>query len=155
MPFSWVFSAALSPSSRASRSFAAASLDPVEAAPADEAATPPTSRNAQAAPTRARGIDGEGPRPVRKRVRIPSRSIGAPAKGLEDGAVRTGRTRALGWLELGAGEAQVAGDQHPLDLAGPLADLQDLGVPVVPGHRRLVHEPVPPVDLNGVAGARH
>src|SRR5438552_13510977 len=51
------------------------------------------------------------------------------------------------------GKPQVAGDDPPHDLAGPLADLQDLRVPVVAGHRELLHVAVPTVDLDRFAGA--
>src|ERR687898_3530234 len=47
------------------------------------------------------------------------------------------------------GQAQIAGDDQALDLAGALADLQDLGVPVLPGDQGLVHEPVAPEHLGG------
>src|SRR5687767_9831034 len=52
-------------------------------------------------------------------------------------------------LELGAGQPHVPGDQDALDLAGPLADLEHLGIPIVPGHGELLDEPVAPVDLDG------
>jgi hypothetical protein len=42
------------------------------------------------------------------------------------------------------GEAEVAGDHQALDLAGALADLEDLGVAVEAHDRRLLHESHPP-----------
>src|SRR5690606_18635422 len=52
-------------------------------------------------------------------------------------------------------QPEVASDHHALDLAGALPDLEDLGVPVEAGHRRLVHEPVAAEDLGGDAGGAH
>src|SRR3954471_21173164 len=49
-------------------------------------------------------------------------------------------------------DAEVAGDEHPLHLAGALADLQDLRVAVEPADRELVHEAVAAVHLR--RGAR-
>src|SRR3712207_5058558 len=49
-------------------------------------------------------------------------------------------------------DAEVAGDEHPLHLAGALADLEDLRVAVEAAHRELVHEAVAAVHLGGVAG---
>src|SRR4051812_40922380 len=46
-------------------------------------------------------------------------------------------------------EAQVSADDHALDLTRALADLEDLGVPVLAAHQRLVHEPVPAEHLGG------
>ena len=45
------------------------------------------------------------------------------------------------------GQTEVATDDHPLDLAGALADLEDLGVAVEPGDRVLLHEAVAAEDL--------
>src|SRR5919106_6009635 len=56
-------------------------------------------------------------------------------------------------LQFGVGEPQVPGDQDPLDLVGSLPDLQDLGVPVVPGHGELFDVSVRAVDLEGLPGA--
>ena len=50
------------------------------------------------------------------------------------------------------GRPRLAADDQALDLAGALADLEDLGVAVVAGDRRLVHEPVAAEDLGGLAG---
>src|SRR5829696_10280434 len=50
----------------------------------------------------------------------------------------------LGWPQL---EAETAGDDEPLDLVRALPDLQHLLIAVEPRDRVLVHEPVPPVDL--------
>src|SRR5580698_5837545 len=55
----------------------------------------------------------------------------------------------------GLAEPELAGDDHPLDLRGSLADLQDLGVPVEPRDRELVHEPVSAEYLCRVAGVVH
>src|ERR1700742_109128 len=52
-------------------------------------------------------------------------------------------------------EAQLAGDEHPLDLGRALADLQDLGVAVEAADRVFVHEAVAAEDLGGVAGVVH
>src|SRR5688500_7163907 len=58
-------------------------------------------------------------------------------------------------LQVGVGQAQVPGDQDPLDPVGSLPDLQHLGVPVVPGHRELLDVSVRAVDLEGIPGAVH
>ena len=42
------------------------------------------------------------------------------------------------------GQAEAAGDDHALHLGGALADLEDLGVPVEPGHRVSSMKPLPP-----------
>src|ERR1700728_1549384 len=47
---------------------------------------------------------------------------------------------------------QRAGDQHALNLRSPLADLEDLRVPIEPADRGFVHEPGPAEDLGRVAG---
>src|SRR3954451_20825354 len=44
-------------------------------------------------------------------------------------------------------KTEPAGDQHPLHLGGPLADLEHLGVAVEAGHGVLLHEAVPTEDL--------
>src|SRR5580700_560619 len=46
-------------------------------------------------------------------------------------------------------ESQFPGDEHPLYLRGPLANLEDLGVPVEAGDRELVHEAVAAKHLGG------
>ena len=50
------------------------------------------------------------------------------------------------------GQAEPAGDQHPLHLGGALADLEDLGVAVEAGHGVLLHEAVAAEDLGGDPG---
>src|SRR5215207_11369683 len=49
-------------------------------------------------------------------------------------------------------ETHRAGDEDAHDLAGALADLQDLGVAVEAGDGELLHVAVAAVDLDGVAG---
>src|SRR5215204_3137960 len=49
-------------------------------------------------------------------------------------------------------ETHRAGDEDAHDLAGALADLEDLGVAVEAGHGELLHVAVAAVDLDGVAG---
>src|SRR5207245_9544293 len=49
-------------------------------------------------------------------------------------------------------ESEFPRDDHPLDLGSTLADLQNLRVAPEPGHRELVHEPVPAVDLGRLPG---
>src|ERR1700735_59573 len=55
----------------------------------------------------------------------------------------------------GLAEPKLAGDDHPLDLRRSLTDLQDLGVPVEPRDRELVHEPVSAEYLRRVARVVH
>src|SRR5580692_41644 len=60
---------------------------------------------------------------------------------------RTGPVRGSAWfvvpgLGRPAGQAQLAGDQHALDLRGALAYLEDLRVAVEAADRGLVHEAV-------------
>jgi hypothetical protein len=52
-----------------------------------------------------------------------------------------------------AGLEQLPRDQDALDFTGPFADLVDLGVAVVAGHRGLFHEAVAAVNLHGLVGA--
>src|SRR4051812_40191762 len=84
------------------------------------------------------------------------RSIGRPwfvPGSTRDSSCRRISARPAGAkLQLGAGEAQVAGDEEALDLGGSLADLEHLRVAVEPRHRELLHEAVSAVDLDGVAG---
>src|SRR5262245_36298487 len=65
---------------------------------------------------------------------------------LQDGTGGAQATRSCRGSS-GHRQAEVAGDDQALDLAGALADLEDLGVPVLARHRRLVDEPVAPEDL--------
>src|SRR5204862_393937 len=46
-------------------------------------------------------------------------------------------------------EPEAAADHQALHLGGTLADLQDLRVPVEPGHRELLHETVAAQHLDG------
>src|SRR6204780_5812805 len=55
----------------------------------------------------------------------------------------------------GLAEPKLAGEDHPLALRRSLADLQDLGVPVEPRDRELVHEPVSAEYLRRVARVVH
>ena len=50
------------------------------------------------------------------------------------------------------GRPEPPGDEHPLDLGGALADLEDLGVAVEPRDRVLLHEAVAAEDLGGDPG---
>src|SRR4051812_42757420 len=68
---------------------------------------------------------------------------------LPGGDAATGPARCL------TRQPQLPCDQHALDLAGALADLQDLGVAPHTGDRVLVHETVAAVDLRGVTGVVH
>src|SRR4029453_7896291 len=63
----------------------------------------------------------------------PGTPPGTPCRGQPGDRAGPGRTSA-------PRQAEVAGDAQPLDLGRALADLQDLGVAVLPRHRRLVHE---------------
>src|SRR5215211_401058 len=62
----------------------------------------------------------------------------------------------MGWIRgrgsSGRLEADRTGDEDAHDLAGALADLEDLGVAVEAGDGELLHEAVAAVDLDGVAG---
>src|SRR5207245_8216233 len=53
------------------------------------------------------------------------------------------------------GQTQSAGKYQSLYLARPLSDLEHLGVPVEPADGCLVHVPVAPEDLGGLAGGGH
>src|SRR5262249_22084621 len=57
--------------------------------------------------------------------------------------------------ELGAGEAESAGDEDALDLGVPRADREDVGAAIEARAGDLLHVAVPAVDLHGVAGGRH
>src|SRR3712207_7761424 len=50
------------------------------------------------------------------------------------------RLRAIAERRAGSADAEVAGDEHPLHLAGALADLQDLGIAVEAADRELRSE---------------
>src|SRR5215216_7126961 len=62
----------------------------------------------------------------------------------------------MGWIRgrgsSGRLEADRTGDEDAHDLAGALADLEDLGVAVEAGDGELLHVAVAAVDLDGVAG---
>ena len=92
----------------------------------------------------------DGKRPVAKEQRVLAR-------------LRAGKTpaaHARPRLKSGTGlpghevllEAQVTCDHHPLDFVRPLPDLQNLLIPVQTRDRRLLHEAVPAVDLQGRVG---
>ena len=89
------------------------------------------------------------PRP-RDRLIIAVSGLLDPADHLRPGRrLRRGRSNARSPNSDShrASEAEMPRDDHPLHLVGALADLEDLLVAVEPGDRRLLHEPVPAVDL--------
>src|SRR5690606_9504863 len=59
------------------------------------------------------------------------------------------------WRRERSRQAELARDQHPLHLARPLTDLEDLGVPVEPPHGALVHETVAAEDLRRLPRVVH
>src|SRR5581483_2416734 len=59
-------------------------------------------------------------------------------------------SRAGGWLR-----AELAGDHHLLDLVGPLADREDLGVAIEAAHGVLLDVAVAAVYLDGLVTGAH
>src|SRR5436309_485327 len=70
--------------------------------------------------------------------------FGSPECPLEDGL--RDADGDMNRLPVGFREAEVPGDDPSHDLAGPLPDLQDLGIPVIPRHGEILHVAVPAVD---------
>src|SRR2546428_363105 len=79
------------------------------------------------------------------------------ARILYDGPNSGTEFRARPRLAAGYGirQAKLPGNQHPLDLGRSLADLQDLRVPEMAGHRELLDVAVAPVDLDRLPGTLH
>ncbi len=55
-------------------------------------------------------------------------------------------------LHASAGDADMAGDDDPLDLGRSLADIEEFLVSIMALYGVLLHESVTPVDLNGLIG---